>query len=447
MRLSRRSFLRTGTAGLVLLAQGSNPSAKEPRPNIIFAMTDDQGWGDSGYNGHPILQTPTLDEMSRSGIRFDRFYSGSPVCSPTRGSCLTGRHPERYGIVHANYGDYDAPSMYPLPEQEITLAEALKTKGYTTGHFGKWHLGDFHGEMKSSPSDNGFDVSFSTVRKVPTLDPFGYYLNGILYRGNLKGDDSRIIMDRAISFIRNAVRAEKPFFVVVWFHTPHVPFIASPAYRSLYTGHSEEEQNFWGALTAMDREMGRLRSELHIQHVAENTMLWFCSDNGARRGNPRFPGSVGGLRGGKGNLYEGGIRVPGILEWPGRIEQRVVETPCSTLDYYPTILEILGIKIESQPRPIDGISLVPLLKSQMKERPKPIGFQFGKRAALVGNRYKILVDLENESTESVELYDLLDDPTESNNLADGNPKLAQDMKSVLDSWRESCRESLAGEDY
>ncbi|MEN6605480.1 MAG: sulfatase-like hydrolase/transferase, partial [Bryobacteraceae bacterium] len=134
-------------------------------------MADDQGWGDAGYNGHRILKTPCLDEMASAAVRFDRFYSGAPVCSPTRGSCLTGRHPYRYGIFFANAGGPGQASDYTLPEREITLAEVLGPLGYRTGHFGKWHLGDFEGPRKASPSDAGFHEWFSTVRKVPTVDP------------------------------------------------------------------------------------------------------------------------------------------------------------------------------------------------------------------------------------------------------------------------------------
>ena len=185
------------------------------RPNVILCMSDDQGWGDTGYNGHPFLKTPNLDKMAAQGIRFNRWYAGAPVCSPTRGSAVTGRHPYRYGIPGANSG-------HMLPE-EVTLAEALKTQGYTTGHFGKWHLGTLTTTIKDSnrgkpgdaahyspPWDNGFDVCFSTEAKVPTWDPmkkpgsdesYGtHYFNsdGSVATENLEGDDSRVIMDRAL---------------------------------------------------------------------------------------------------------------------------------------------------------------------------------------------------------------------------------------------------------
>ena len=191
MLVGRRTVLQTLGAALV------HSQSREGPPNIILAMADGQCWGDTSYNGHPRLKTPNLDDMARRGIRFDRFYSGAPVCSPTRGSCLTGRHPYRYGIFSANADSgTDAPSKYALPSREVTVAEALKPLGYTSGHFGKWHLGDFTGEKRSAPTDNGFDEFFSTTRKVPTLDPNGYWTKDGRILGALRGDDSELLMTR-----------------------------------------------------------------------------------------------------------------------------------------------------------------------------------------------------------------------------------------------------------
>ena len=299
---------------LVLAAAVFRPAvlvAEEKPANVILMMSDDQGWGDAGYNGHKILKTPHLDAMVAAGLRFNRFYSSSPVCSPTRGSCLTGRHPNRYGILYANAG-------YLLPKEEITLAEVLSGRGYRTGHFGKWHLGDFEGKTRSAPSDHGFDEWFSTARKVATLHPdaASYRHNGNKVEGPLKGDDSKIIMDKAIPFIRSAVEQKKSFFAVIWFHTPHLPILAAEKHRKLYPGRKDKEKHYWGALTAMDEQVGRLRETLRELDVARDTMLWFTSDNGpeGKKEGPGSPGTTGGLRGRKRSLFEGGVRVPGSLE-------------------------------------------------------------------------------------------------------------------------------------
>ncbi len=448
--ITRRDFLNSallsGLAPAILIQHTA--TAESNRPNIILAMSDDQGWGDTSYNGHPHLKTPTLDEMARTTIRFKRFYSASPVCSPTRASCLTGRNPQRMGIFGANSGDHEAPSKYPLPHPEITLAEVLKAQGYATGHFGKWHLGDLRGDSDSIPAEHGFDEYFSTRRKVPTLDPYGYYINEGEVTEELKGDDSKIIMDRALKFIQKAHENDQPFFVVIWFHTPHWPFIADEEHREMYKEHEEHKQHYWGSITAMDEQLGRLRRELRGMNSADNTMLWFCSDNGSRQNREGFPGSNKHLRNGKGTLYEGGIRVPALLEWPARFPQaKTINMPCCTSDFYPTIIQALRLNIPNQPRPIDGISLLPALEGEMKERPSSIAFELHNHAALLDEPYKLLVDVNDNDLSNPQLYNLENDPSEKHNLAGEQPQRLKRMMHELKSWRESCRNSLAGDDY
>ena len=462
--MKRREFLGVlgvGVAAIHLprLLRAAGPPAE--KPNVILAMTDDQGWGDTGYNGHPVLRTPNLDAMVQAGLRFDRFYSGAPVCSPTRGSCLTGRHPYRYGIFFANVGH-----MRP---EEITLAEALKTQGYTTGHFGKWHLGTLTTEVRESnrggpgnkavyspPWDNGFDVCFSTEAKVPTWDPMKVPGSGQPYgthywtapgkaeTENLEGDDSRVLMDRAIPFIRSAVQAKKPFLAVVWFHTPHEPVVAGKKYLDLYAdAGSEKERHYYGCLTAMDEQMGRLRKELRDLGIADNTMLWFCSDNGPE--HKTGPGSAGPLRGRKRDLFEGGVRVPGILEWPARVKPgRATDLPCSTSDYFPTVLDVLGFQMQGRPEPIDGVSLLPLIEGRMTERPRPIGFESDRQVSLTDNRYKII---STDGGKTYMLFDLVENPGETKDLAAEKPEIVAGMRATLEAWRASCRDSQAGKDY
>lgn len=272
------------------------PVAAKPlagsRPNIIFCMSDDQGWGDVGYYGHPVLRSPHLDQIAKEGIRFERFYSGAPVCSPTRGSCLTGRHPYRYGIDFANIGH--------LKREEITLAEALKEQGYSTGHFGKWHLGSLTTKIKnahrgrpghsthySPPWEHGYDACFVTESAVPTYwkdgvyETFGtHYWTGpdeMVSGDTITGDDSKLIMDRALPFIEKAAAANTPFLTVIWFHAPHAPAVSAPPYTDDY---DEKNKDYYGCLTAMDEQIGRLRAKLKSLGIEKNTMLWFCSDNG-----------------------------------------------------------------------------------------------------------------------------------------------------------------------
>jgi arylsulfatase A-like enzyme len=451
-----------------ILSGAAAAAARVQLPNVILAMADDQGWGDTGYNGHPYLKTPHLDAMAAAGLRFDRFYAGAPVCSPTRGSAITGRHPFRYGIRFANVGH-----MRPA---EITLAEALRPLGYATGHFGKWHLGTLSNSIVDGrrggrnpgefapPWEHGFDVCFSTEQAVPTWDPMKnqpfetkYWVGpGEYAKSNLDGDDSRVIMDRALPFIADAVRRKKPFLAVIWFHSPHEPVRADDRHRAMYKEHSEGEQHFYGVVTALDEQIGRLRAELRRLRVADNTMLWYCSDNGpegrsALQGRTR--GITGGLRGRKRSLFEGGIRVPGLLEWPAKIKQpRRTSVPCVTSDYFPTVLEAAGLP-ENDPRPRDGVSLMPLIEGRMTERFRPIAFETTGSAeerlgspplALVGNRYKLLSALDR--SEDL-LFDLVADAGERDDLRLSMPELARSMRDELLNWRESCRASDEGRDY
>ncbi|MBD3273989.1 MAG: sulfatase-like hydrolase/transferase, partial [Candidatus Marinimicrobia bacterium] len=475
---SRRTFLKTtglGLASLMFAPLTGCSSSEQDQPNVILIMADDLGWGDTAYNGHPELQTPHLDAMAANGLQFDRWYASNPVCSPTRGSCLTGRHPYRYGILSAN--------VESLPAEEITLAEVLKENGYRTGHFGKWHLGTLTKVVKDSnrggplskqhyapPWEHGFDVCFSTESRTPTYDPLlspsleagplrrgqepgksfqTYYWNGPgqIATENLDGDDSRIIMDRVIPFVRETAGTDRPFFSVVWFHSPHEPVVGDPEYMAKYSHLSEDEQHYYATVTAMDDQIGRLRSELQDLGIADNTMIWFCSDNGPSwlRVSPRCVGSPGPFRERKGSLYEGGVRVPGILEWPEKVTGgRSTDIPCSTSDYYPTILSALGVNVESQVQPVDGIDIMPLINGEMQERPSPIAFQQRNRAALSDNRYKIITG-EIESGE-YELYDLIADPGEQNNIANDHPGIVASMQEELEVWLASVEKSRSGSD-
>ncbi|MEM7477612.1 MAG: sulfatase-like hydrolase/transferase [Planctomycetota bacterium] len=446
----------------------------QERPNIVLVMCDDLGWGDVGFNGGTTIKTPHLDEMAKHSLQFNRFYAQAPVCSPTRGSCLTGRHPYRYGIPTANSGH--------MKKEELTLAELLKKLGYATGHFGKWHLGTLTTTVQdanrggprnkknySPPQDNGFDVCFSTESKVPTFDPmikpkgakagghwdaitdksqaetYGtYYWNeqGEQVQDNLEGDDSKLIMDRASRFIEAAAAADRPFFVVVWFHTPHLPVVADAEHRAMYPdAESVLAANYYGCVTAMDEQIGRLRETLKKVEAHQNTLVTFCSDNGPE-GKDTAPGSAAHFRGRKRSLYEGGVRVPGLIEWPAKIEPGVTDFPAVTSDYLPTILDHVGAVIDDD-RPIDGISLKSVFLGQQMERARPIGFQSAKQQALSGDRYKIYRD----GKAKWELYDLLKDPSESKDIAGQHPEVVARMGSYFESWKKSCSQSNEGLDY
>lgn len=457
---------------LVLVIVCANAS---DRPNVILVMTDDQGWGDTGYNGHPYLKTPHLDRMSQEGVTFNRFYSAAAMCSPTRGSVYTGRHPYRYGITFAMKG--------MLEPSEIVITSVLKKAGYATGHFGKWHLGTLSkikgdqarwGAYSETPEryycppwERDVDVSFVTESKVPTWDPLkhpgpiktkeqvdpdiiakkgtsygnDYFVGpGQKVIENTDGDDSRVVMDRAIPFIRDAASSATPFLATIWFHTPHSPVVGGEGHRALYADRPEHEQHYYACLTAMDEQVGRLRAELERLGVAENTMIWFCSDNGpARQGSPRHVGTAKHLSGYKLSIKEGGVRVPGLLVWPARIKApKTVEAPCVTTDYFPTILSALGINV-SQDRIYDGIDLWPLIDGSRVKRFKPIGFlnKDGAESVWMEDRYKFIVTKKGEF-----LYDIKKDPAEKKNLAKLQSDVSSRMAAELAAWKAGVMQEL-----
>jgi arylsulfatase A-like enzyme len=248
-------------------------------------------------------------------------------------------------------------------------------------------------------------------------------------------------MDRVIPFVRKAAGEKQPFFAVVWFHTPHSPVVAGPRYREIYRDLDENRQHYYGCITAMDEQVGRLRAELEKLGVAENTMLWFCSDNGpARQGSPRHVGSTKGLSGYKLSVSEGGIRVPGLLVWPGGVDApRTVAAPCVTSDYFPTILEATGAELPAD-RVYDGISLLPLVRGELEERGSPIGFlnKEGNESVWMGDRYKLVVKGAKKS-----LFDIPADPGETRNLAGALPGVRGSMESELSAWKAGVMAELA----
>lgn len=448
------------------------------KPNIILIMTDDQGWYDAGFNGNEELKTPNLDKLAGRGIILDRFYSASAVCSPTRASVITGRNPLRMNIPDANSGH--------MRTEEITLAELLKEQGYTTGHFGKWHLGTLTklqqdanrgGKAEflqdySIPTMHGYDRYFCTESKVPTFDPmiypavfeegeskrFGWravsngspaknygtaYWSGVEEKdtSNLEGDDARIIMDRAIPFIESSVKEDKSFFSTIWIHTPHLPVVSDSVYRDYYSEMDLRKQIYYGTLTAMDDQIGRLWSKLEALGIQEETMIWFCSDNGPEN---RTPGSAGDFRERKRSLYEGGVRVPAFVVWKGHLKNGGRSYfPSVTSDYLPTILDVLDIEYPDT-RPIDGESLWSVLQGEKEKREKPIGFVYKQRISWVNNRYK-LISVDKGKT--FELYDLIEDRPEKDNIIKQKPELASSMKAELQQWMSSVEDSKNGLDY
>ena len=434
---------------LVFIDQGASLSAQdvEPsRPNIIVMMADDMGWGsidapgfsvrvglnpddsEVRYQGTPHWETPNLAAMASDGLLFSRMYSQSPVCSPTRASVLTGRHPERLGIPFANLGK--------MENREITLAEYAQTLGYTTGIFGKWHLGSMTRDVNDSnrggagsfgvysfPTNNGFDEVYATESKTNTYNPlqlspttrywtgpgaFVPFTIGGAFNPEILGDDSAIVARETMAFMDQAVSEGEPFLSVVWFHTPHKP-VTSPNFGRDTLG------SYISSMEDLDAAIGEIRAKVQSLGIADNTILMFTSDNGPEDDqdwNTDVP-----LRANKRELFEGGLRVPGLIEWAGRIAPGETHTPMVTTDILPTLLEVWGID-PADDRPLDGQSMATtIFDDRQAERERIIVFRStnGHRSALGFNgRYKLI---STNNGGSWGLYDIVYDFDENDPIA------------------------------
>ena len=441
---NRRDFLKAvslASAGLLVSRfprRGAEAAeARGKRPNVVLIMTDDQGWGQTGYYNHPVLKTPNIDKMAAGGLRFDRFYAGAPVCSPTRASVLTGRANNRTGVPSHGHA---------LRLQEKTLPVAMQAAGYRTGHFGKWHLNGLRGpgvpvlkDDTHNPGAFGFD-EWLTVTNFFDMNPI-MSRNGAFEE--FKGDTSAIIVAEALKFISASAKKKKPFLAVIWDGSPHSPWRAGDADRKPFADLDARSQHHYGELAAFDRSVGTLRKGLRDLGVADNTLVWYCSDNGGLGGIE--PDTVGGLKGHKGSVWEGGLRVPGIIEWPAGIKPRITNHPASTMDIFPTIADILHLDESVFIKPVDGASLAALFERKIASRKKPIPFRFAKYGALVDNDYKLV--MTNLRAGSFELYNLKTDPKESKDISKDAPEIFNRMKAAFRKWNASVDASVAGKDY
>ena len=457
---------------VILSSVFSLQAAKADKPNVIMIMSDDQGWGDVGFNDNDAIITPNLDKMAQGGVKFDRFYAASPLCSPTRGSCLTGRYPFRYGILAAHTGG--------MRVGEVTIAEALKKKGYQTGFFGKWHIGWVKPAEVSTrgfyspPSHHGYDHYFATTGAVPTWDPgitpegwskwgsksgepwkggFPYVQDGEEVKENILGANSRVIMDRVIPFIEK--NKDERFFATVWFHTPHEPVVAGEKYKKMYPDFNEAKKNYYGCITAMDEQIGRLRAKLQELGVEKNTIIFFCSDNGPADPLVRKEAaSAGPFKGHKHQMYEGGVLVPACAVWPGVIQPETeVTARCATVDFFPTIAKLANFSFKSKDkRPIDGVDLMPLITGDQTAREKDLFFGYRRLVtgidgkSIINGDYKLLREAKKKGSR-VRLYNLAVDPYEKNDLAEEMPDKLNELKAKLEEIDKSCQLSRDGADY
>ncbi len=337
------------------VSAASTANTSQKRPNVVVLLADDLGYRDIGCYGGPV-KTPTLDELAAKGVRFTDFYAGAAVCGPSRAVLLTGRHHARAGI----YGNviFDSLQKPHLLRREVTLPEVLKKHGYGTAHFGKWHLGMPTGDVKKpTPAEHGFDYWFgmNSGAQPSHKDPVNFLRNGKPV-GKMEGYSCQIVVDEAISWLDDNRDPEAPFFLNLWFHEPHDRVAAPDSIVSQYGDGNDQAAVYSGTIDNTDRAIARLLDKLKEVDSLENTLIFYTSDNGSYRDDRN-----GNLRGRKGSNFEGGIRVPGILCWPGTIKGGQVEhEPAGVVDLLPTVCGLLGID-KPEGVHLDGSDISPLL--------------------------------------------------------------------------------------
>jgi arylsulfatase A len=422
------------------------------RSNIVLVLADDLGYGDLACFGARDVKTPNLDRLAAEGLRLTSCYAGHPNCSPSRTALMTGRTPTRVGI--RNWIPHG--STMHLRREEITIATLLRQAGYSTCHAGKWHLtGQFNEATQPQPGDHGFDHWLSTQNNaLPNhRNPDNFVRNGKA-AGRIEGYSSQIVVDEAAAWLRKGRDKSKPFFLYVCFHEPHEPIASDERFTRLYPHADPAYSAHHGNITQMDDAFGRLMKVLADEGLADSTLVWFTSDNGPAVTAQHPYGSAGPLRDKKGFVTEGGIRVPGIIRWPGRVKAgSTSDEPVCGVDFLPTVCELVNIKPPSD-RTIDGTSIVPVLSGGNVERTEPLYWHFNRAAgefhvALRQGDWKILARLDktplrgNDITDSDEqqfkaaqptsyaLYNLKNDIGETKELSAAEPKQFAAMKDLL----------------
>jgi arylsulfatase A len=410
------------------------------RPNIVVFLADDLGYGDLGCYGNSIIRSPHLDAFARQGLRLTQCYAACPVCSPSRSAILTGRTPYRNGV----FTWIPEGSPIHLRRSEVTIATLLKQQaGYTTCHVGKWHLnGKFNSPEQPQPNDHGYDHWFATQNNAAPShkDPKNFVRDG-QPAGPLTGFSADLVVGEAIDWLSNKRVKDRPFFLTVWTHEPHLPIESDPELLKIYReqlGEDPDRMQHHANVTQLDRAFGRLMKYLDEAKLTEQTLVFFTSDNGPEgdgiKGRPR--GVTGGLRGRKRNVYEGGIREPGMIRWPAHIQPgSTSDVPVIGSDIFATICAITGVK-PPEGRVIDGTSLVPLFQGKELVRPIPLYWRYhdagpaadSMKIAMRKGDWKILADVK---LTKFELYNLRSDPKEATELSNQEPKVLVEMKQAL----------------
>ena len=431
------------------------------QPNIIFILTDDQGYGDISAHGNPVLKTPHLDRLRAEGVRFTDFHV-SPTCSPTRSALFTGRHEFKNGVTHT-----------VLERERMTLAattlpQVLQSAGYTTGIFGKWHLGD---EAEYRPESRGFDEVYihgggGIGQTFPGScgDAPGntYFDPALLHNGKFektRGYCTDLFYGQATQWIDAQRRAKKPFFAYIPSNTPHGPYIARPEDRALYEGKGLEPatENFFGMIHNIDQNIGRLLAKLDEWGIAQNTLVIFMNDNGGTAGVKVFNAD---MRGQKGTAWIGGTRANSFWRWPGTLQPADCGVLSAHIDFFPTLAAIAGAKVPAAvaQAQIEGRSLVPVLQNPAAKLPDRYQFTHQGRwpklsdpneakfkVAAVRNTRWAMVSENGGRTPNWQLFDLSVDYAQKNNVIAQHPEVVKELGAAFDQWWSECLPLMVNE--
>ena len=450
---------RRNASFLLLVLSASFLTAAE-KPNVVLVVSDDLGYGDLACYGEKDVKTPNLDRFASEGVRFTDCYAAHPNCSPSRTALMTGRTPTRVGV--RSWIPEDSPVH--VPRSEITIATLLRNFGYATCQVGKWHMnGEFNRPTQPQPNDHGFDHWFATQNNAyPNhKSPDNFVRNGTAL-GALEGYSSRLVADEALRWLE-ARDQSKPFFLYVCFHEPHEPIASDPKYTALYPHDDPAYSAHHGNITQMDDAFGRIMKALDQSGQRDNTLVFFTSDNGPAVTQQHPYGSAGPLRDKKGSLWEGGIRVPGLLRWPGKAKAGTTsDEPICGVDFLPTACAVAGIAAPSD-RALDGANWLPVLEGGKVDRKTPLYWHFNRatgdpKVVMRVGDWKLLATLDQTSEKGNDLtaegqrdfkeakldqfmlFNLRNDIAETKDLAADEPAKLAELKTLLEAKYAEVRD-------
>ena len=434
----------------VLAVTISSARAADARPNIVHIVADDLGWRDVGFNGSPDIQTPNLDKLAAGGARFTQFYCQN-MCTPTRAALMTGRYPFRYGLQTIVI---PGPAGYGLNTNEWLLPQALHEAGYNTAIIGKWHLG--HADMKYWPKQRGFDYQYGPM--IGELDYYKHSDAGVLdwFRNNQpvheKGYTTQLIGADAVKYI-NEQSADKPFYLYLTFNAPHTPFQAPKDYIERFASIPDPTRRTYAAMVAcMDDEIGKVVAALDQKGLRDNTLILFHSDNGGTRNamfagqmadlsKTKLPADNGQYRDGKGTLFEGGSLVCACANWPGHIKAETVDGLIHAVDIFPTFATLAGASTDKC-LPLDGLNVWGTISDNQTSPRTELVYNIEPfRAAIRQGDWKIIWRPLIPST--VDLYNLAEDPYETNNLAAANPDKVATLEARIEALGKEAAKPYA----